>query len=275
MNVSAAMVKELRNMTGAGIMDAKKALVETGGEIDAAVDWLRAKGIAKAAKKSGRATGEGQICVLVSDGAGVAVEVNSETDFVARNKEFCSFARQVAAVAISVDDLEGLMAASLGDGTVADALAAQIAALGENMAVRRMQKTAGASVASYVHNQAENGIGKIGVLVALEGEDSGIGRQIAMHVAATNPISLSEEDAPADRVARERQVLAEIAKSTGKPDAIVQKIVDGGMRKFFATETLLNQKFVINPDETVGQAAKDAGVTVKGFVFMKVGDSAS
>lgn len=274
MNVSAAMVKELRNMTGAGIMDAKRALVENDGEIEAAVDWLRTKGIAKAAKKSGRATGEGQICVLVSGGAGVAVEVNSETDFVARNKEFCGFARQVASVAITVDDLESLMAAALGEGTVADALAAQIAALGENMTVRRMQKTEAESVASYVHNKSENGIGKIGVLVALAGEDNGIGRQIAMHVAATNPISLSEEDAPVDRVARERQVLAEIAKSTGKPEAIVQKIVDGGMRKFFATETLLNQKFVINPDVTVGQAATDAGVTIKGFVFMKVGDSA-
>ena len=274
MNVSAAMVKELRNMTGAGIMDAKKALVESGGEIDAAIDWLRTKGIAKAARKSGRATGEGQICVLVANGAGVAVEVNSETDFVARNKEFCSFARQVAAVAITVDDVQELMAADLGEGTVADALAAQIAALGENMAIRRMRKAEGASVASYVHNQTENGIGKIGALVSLEGEDNGIGRQIAMHVAATNPISLSEEDAPADRVTRERQVLAEIAKSTGKPEAILQKIVDGGMRKFFATETLLNQKFVINPDVTVGQAAKDAGVTIKGFVFMKVGDNA-
>ncbi len=272
MSVSAAMVKELRAMTGAGILDAKKALVETGGEMDAAVDWLRTKGMAKAAKKSGRATGEGQICVSVAGQTGVAVEVNSETDFVARNSEFCGFVRKVANAALSVDSLGELMEAPLEGGTVQGHLSAMVAALGENMVIRRFQKIQGSTIASYVHNRAEEGVGKIGVLVAFDGEDNGIGRQIAMHVAATNPISLSEDDAPAERVERERMVLVEIAKSSGKPPAIIEKIVDGGMRKFFATETLLNQKFVINPDMTVAQAAKDAGIAVTGFVFMKVGE---
>ncbi len=274
MTVSAAMVKELRAMTGAGIMDAKKALVETGGEIEAAVDWLRTKGIAKAAKKSGRATREGQIGVLVEDGVGVLVEVNSETDFVARNNSFCEFVRKVAKAAVSNEDLEALMASDMGGSTVAEGLSAQIAALGENMAVSRMKKITGENIASYVHNQTEPGIGKIGVLVAFDGNDKGIGRQIAMHVAAANPIALSEEDAPAERVARERQVLAEIAKSTGKPPSIIEKIVDGGMRKFFQTETLLNQKFVINPEISVKKAADEAGVTVRGYAFMKVGEAA-
>ena len=275
MTISAAMVKELRTMTGAGIMDAKKALVETGGEIEAAVDWLRAKGIAKAAKKSGRATGEGQIGVGVDGGAGALVEVNSETDFVARNSTFCEFVRQVARSAVASENLESLLSAALGEQSVADALSAQIAALGENMTISRMKRITGENLASYVHNQTEPGVGKIGVLVAFDGKDNGIGRQVAMHVAATNPISLSEHDAPAERIDRERQVLAEIAKSTGKPPAIIEKIVDGGMRKFFQTETLLNQKFVINPEQTVKQAADEAGVTIRGFAFMKVGEGAA
>ncbi|MCY3879889.1 MAG: translation elongation factor Ts [Rhodobacteraceae bacterium] len=273
MNISASLVKELRTLTGAGIMDAKKALIESGGEVEAAVDWLRAKGIAKAAKKSGRATGEGQICVATVGGSGVAVEVNSETDFVAKNTEFCGFARQVAEAAVDADNLEDLMSRNCGGATVAEALAAKIAALGENMSVSRMRKLEGASIASYVHNKAAENIGKIGVLVALDGEDHGIGRKIAMHVAATNPISLSEKDAPEDLVRRERQVLSEKAKASGKPEAIIEKIVDGGMKKFFTTETLLNQKFVIDPDITVGEAAAAENVAVTGFVYLRVGES--
>ena len=275
MSVSAAMVKELRSKTGAGIMDAKKALVETDGEIEAAIDWLRSKGIAKAANKSGRATSEGQVGAVVEDGVGALVEVNCETDFVARNSSFCDFVRHVANAAIKCEDLEGLLAcADDGEGNVADMLAAQIATLGENMAISRMTKVSGGKVAVYIHNQAEPGVGKIGSLVAFEGSENEFGRQVAMHVAASNPIALSEADVPADRVARERQVLAEIAKSTGKPAAIIEKIVDGGLRKFYQTETLLNQKFIMKPEQTVQQAAEQAGVKIASFALMKVGEPA-
>lgn len=275
MTISAAMVKELRIKTGAGIMDAKKALVGTNGDIEAAVDWLRAKGVAKAAKKTGRTTAEGQIGVVVEARSGALVEVNSETDFVAKNNDFCAFVKNVAKTSISAKDLDELMASKMGEGSVADGLSSQIAALGENMAISRLTKICGDNITSYVHNQAEPGVGKIGVLVAFEGNDNdGMGRKIAMHVAASSPISLSEEDAPSDRIERERQVLSEIAKSTGKPAAIIEKIVDGGMRKFFQNETLLNQKFVMNPDISVKQAAAEAGIKITGFSFMKVGEQA-
>ncbi len=272
MAISAALVKELRTRTGAGIMDAKKALVETDGNIEGAIDWLRTKGIAKAAKKSGRTTGEGQIGVCVDGKTGILIEINSETDFVARNSSFCQFVKDISQHAVNYDDLESLLASSMGDGTVADALAAQISALGENLAISRMSRLTGNSIVSYVHNQAEPGIGKIGVLISLDGDNGEIGRQIAMHVAATNPIGLSEDDVPAERVARERQVLTDIANASGKPPAIVEKIVDGGLRKFFQTETLLNQKFVINPEISVKQAADEAGAKIVGYVVMKVGE---
>ena len=272
MPVSAAMVKELRTQTGAGIMDAKKALVETDGDIEAAVDWLRTKGIAKAAKKTNRATEEGQIGVAVDGEFGVLIEVNSETDFVAKNSQFCGFVQKLAQQALLVKDLEQLMESNMGEGKVSDHLSSEIASLGENMAIRRLTKISGKKIASYVHNEAAPGIGKIGVLVAFEGDDSdGLGRKLAMHVAASNPIALSEEDTPADRVQRERQVLAEIAQSTGKPPEIIDKIVDGGMRKFFQNETLLKQKFVMDPNISVEQAANDGGLEIKGFLYMRVG----
>ena len=273
MQISASLVKELRSKTGAGIMDAKTALMEKEGNVEEAIDWLRTKGMAKAAKKSGRATAEGQVAIVVRNGVGVAVEVNSETDFVAKNKEFCGFARKVAEVALEADNLDSLKESELDDGTVGTVLAKTIATLGENMSVRRMKKVSGKSVASYVHNKAEEGIGKIGVLVALDGDDDGIGRKVAMHVAATSPISISEEDAPAERVERERQVLTEIAKNSGKPAGIIDKIVSGGLKKFFATETLLNQKFVLDPNVTVGEALEASNVRIKEFALFKVGES--
>lgn len=272
MPVSAAMVKELRTQTGAGIMDAKKALVETDGNIEAAVDWLRTKGIAKAAKKTGRTTEEGQIGVAVDGELGVLIEVNSETDFVAKNSQFCGFVQKMAQRALLVKDLEQLMESKMGEGRVSDRLSSEIASLGENMAIRRLTKISGQKIASYVHNEAAPGVGKIGVLVAFEGDDTdGLGRKLAMHVAASNPIALCEEDTPSDRVKRERQVLAEIAQSTGKPPQIIDKIVDGGMRKFFQNETLLNQKFVMDPNISVEQAADDGGLKITGFLYMRVG----
>lgn len=273
MTISASLVKELRTRTGAGIMDVKKALTETDGKIEAAIDWLRAKGIAKAAKKSGRTTGEGQVAVLIEGTKGVLVKVNSETDFVARNERFCNFARQVASAAINQEDLDGLMNASMGEGgTVSERLTIEIAGLGENLSISEMIKLSGGNLVSYIHNQAESGIGKIGVLVSYDGENSEVAYQVAMHVAATNPIALDEDSIPKERVEREQKVLSEIAQSSGKPPAIIEKIVAGKMRKFFQSETLLNQKFVVDPDLTVKQAVEQAKITICNYALMKVGE---
>jgi elongation factor Ts len=272
MSISATMVKELRDASGAGMMDAKKALTETGGDMEAAIDWLRTKGLAKAAKKSGRTAAEGLIGVAVKDGVGVAVEVNSETDFVARNSDFQATVRAIAEVATGCADLSELKGAPLDDTTVEEAVTAKIATIGENLHLRRMASVEGESVASYVHNAVADNLGKIGVLVALKGADSGIGKQIAMHIAATNPASLSEADLDPALVSREKAVLTEQARESGKPEGVIEKMIVGRMNKFFEEVTLLKQKFVINPDISVGQAAKDAGVEVVGFARLAVGE---
>ncbi|RMH40600.1 MAG: elongation factor Ts [Alphaproteobacteria bacterium] len=273
MAITAAMVKELRDTTGAGMMDAKKALTETGGDMEAAIDWLRTKGLAKAAKKSGRTAAEGLVAVAVRDGQGVAVEVNSETDFVAKNEEFQQMVRDIANAALDAGDVEALKQAKIGDKTVEEILTEKIAKIGENMTLRRMARIEGDSVAAYVHNAAAEGMGKIAVLVAVKGDDAqGFGRQVAMHVAATNPASLSEADLDPALVERERAVLSEQARESGKPEQVIEKMVEGRMKKFLEEVTLLNQKFVMNPDVTVGEAAKEAGVEITGFVRLAVGE---
>ena len=279
MTVTAQMVKELRDSTGAGMMDAKKALTETGGDMEAAVDWLRTKGLAKAAKKADRVAAEGLVGVAVSGHRGVAVELNSETDFVAKNGDFQALVRNVTKTALRCPDVEALRAADMNGVPVSVAVAETVAVIGENMTLRRMASVEGEHVAMYVHNAAADGMGRIGVLVAIKGHDNGIAKQIAMHVAATSPMSLSEADMDADVVARERAVQTQkateenAASAKPKPDAVIQNnIIPGRMKKFFEESTLLNQKFVMNPDITVGQAAKDAGVEVMGFVRMAVGE---
>ncbi len=272
MAITAALVKELRDSTGAGMMDAKKALTETNGDMEAAVDWLRTKGLAKAAKKAGRTAAEGLVGVNVVGGVGVAVEVNSETDFVGKNAEFQEMVTGITAAAMGVADTETLLAADMGGKSVADVVTAKIATIGENMSVRRMAKIEGDVVGSYIHTAAADGLGRIGVLVALKGGDEGIAKQIAMHVAATNPASLSEDDLDATLVEREKSVLTEQARESGKPDAVIEKMIVGRMKKFFSEVTLINQAFVMNPDVTVGQAAKDAGAEITGFVRMEVGE---
>ena len=272
MAITAAMVKELRDSTGAGMMDAKKALTETGGNMDEAVDWLRTKGLAKAAKKSGRTAAEGLVAVHVDGGNGVAVEVNSETDFVAKNSEFQEMVGKIAYAAEGVDDVEALLAADLGGKSVADTLTDKIATIGENMSVRRMAKLSGDTVVSYVHNAATNGMGKIGVLVALSGGDETIGKQVAMHIAAVNPAALSEADMDPAVVEKEKQVQMDIARESGKPEQVIEKMIEGRMKKFVAESTLLNQAFVVNPDLTVEAAAKEAGATITGFVRLEVGE---
>ncbi len=272
MSITAAMVKDLRETTGAGMMDAKKALIETEGDMEAAIDWLRTKGLAKAAKKSGRTAAEGLVVVATRDGKGVAVEVNSETDFVGKNAEFQAMVATIAGVALEVNTVEELKAADAGGKTVEALVGEAIAKIGENMTIRRMAVISGTSVASYVHNSAAPDMGKIGVLVALNGADTGIGKQIAMHIAAANPASLSEADLDPAVVEKEKQVQMDIARESGKPEAVIEKMIVGRMQKYMAEVTLVNQQFVVNPDITVGAAAKEAGVEILGFVRLEVGE---
>ena len=272
MAITAQMVKELRESTGAGMMDAKKALTETNGDMEAAVDWLRTKGLAQAAKKSGRIAAEGLVGVAVSGGVGVAVEVNSETDFVGKNEEFQQMVRAFTQAALTVSDVEALKAAPVNGKPVSEVLTDAIAKIGENMTLRRMVRVEGAQVVSYVHNSVAEGLGKIGVLVALTGDNAAFGRQVAMHVAATSPASLSAADLDPALVEREKAVLTEQARESGKPEAVIEKMITGRMQKFLEEVTLLGQKFVINPDVTVAQAAKDAGVEITGFARVAVGE---
>ncbi len=272
MGITAKMVKELRDITAAGMMDAKKALTATEGDMEAAIDWLRTKGLAKAAKKSGRTAAEGLVGVAVDGGVGVAVEVNSETDFVAKNEEFQKMVADITRVALGVDDIDALKAADMGGKTVDEVVAEKIGTIGENMNVRRMARVTGDAVAAYVHNAAADGMGQIGVLVAIKGDNLDVAKQIAMHIAATNPASLSEEDLDPAVVAREEKVLTEQAQESGKPENIIQGMIKGRMKKFYQEVTLLNQKFVMNPDISVAQAAKDAGIEVIEFVRVQVGE---
>ena len=283
MAVTAQMVKELRDSTGAGMMDAKRALTETDGDMEAAVDWLRTKGLAKAAKKADRVAAEGLVGVAVMDGRGVAVEINSETDFVAKNEDFQRLVREVTRVALEVgDSVEVVKATHLNGKTVETVLAEAIARIGENMTLRRLHVLDGDTVVSYVHNAATEGMGKIGVLVALKGpadKAQAIGKQFAMHIAATAPLALGEGDLDPAVVEREltvqtQKALEENAASVKpKPEAVIQNnIIPGRMKKFLSEATLLGQAFVINPDVTVAQAAKDAGVEITGFARLAVGE---
>ena len=272
MAITASMVKELRDSTGAGMMDAKKALTENDGDMEAAVDWLRTKGLAKAAKKSGRTAAEGLVAVKVEGGCGVAVEVNSETDFVGKNADFQKMVAGIADVAIGVSDVDALKAADMNGKTVEQTVTDAVAVIGENMSVRRMSTATGETVVSYVHNAAAPGMGKIGVLVAMNGGDEAFGKQVAMHIAAVNPASLSEDDLDPAVVEKEKQVQMDIARESGKPEQVIEKMIIGRMKKYMSEVTLLNQSFVVNPDHTVGEAATEAGATITGFVRLEVGE---
>lgn len=272
MAITAAMVKELRDSTGAGMMDAKKALTETDGNMEAAVDWLRTKGLAKAAKKAGRTAAEGLVAVAVSGGKGIAVEVNSETDFVAKNSDFQKMVQGIADVALTVDDVDALKAADMGGKTVEQTVTDTVAVIGENMSVRRMAVLSGDQVVTYVHNAAAPGMGNIGVLVAMTGDNEAFGRQVAMHIAAANPSALSEADLDPAMVEKEKQVQIDIARESGKPDSVIEKMIVGRMQKYMAEVTLLSQQFVVNPDLTVAAAAAEAGVTITGYVRLEVGE---
>ena len=285
-NISAQTVKELRDKTGAGMMDCKAALAETGGDIEAAVDWLRKKGLAKAAKKAGRVAAEGLIGVAVAGTKGVVVEVNSETDFVARNDQFQKVVRNIAQVALLTGtDVEAIKAAKIDGASVADTLASAIATIGENMTLRRaaaLNVNRGV-IAHYVHNAVSDGLGKIGVIVALESsgkadELAALGRMIAMHVAAANPQALDPSGLDPELIRREKDVLADKYKAQGKPANVIDKIVESALKTFYKEVTLLDQAFIHDQDKSVAQALKEAEgkvgapVKVTGYVRFALGE---
>ena len=236
------------------------------------IDWLRTKGLATAAKKSGRTAAEGLVAVKVSDNTGVVIEVNSETDFVAKNKDFQLMVDSFASAALQVADLESLKSSSINGASVSDILTDRIATVGENMSLRRMKSISGDKVVSYVHNSAAQDMGKIGVLVALKGENTDFGKQVAMHIAASNPAALSEDDVDPNLLERERAVLSEQARESGKPENVIEKMIEGRLRKYLSEITLLGQSFVVDPDLTVKRAAENAGTVILGFVRFEVGE---
>jgi elongation factor Ts len=285
-NISASMVKDLREKTGAGMMDCKAALGETQGDMEAAVDWLRKKGLAKAAKKAGRIAAEGLIAVKVAGTKGVLVEVNSETDFVARNDLFQGLVKLVAQVALDVGpDVEKIKAGKAGSATVEHALAEGVATIGENLTLRRAAALAvgQGAIGSYVHSSVVDGLGKIGVLVGLESsgksdELTALGRLVAMHVAASNPQAVDPSGLDPAVVAREKDVLADKFRQQGKPDNVIAKIVESGLKTFYKEACLLDQPYIHDPGKSVAQALKEAEgkvggpIKVTGFVRFAVGE---
>ena len=284
--ITASLVKELRDKTGAGMMDSKTALVETKGDLEAAVDWLRKKGLAKAAKKSGRVAAEGLIGAVVDKNKGVLVEVNSETDFVARNEQFQGLVKLIAQAALHNGiDVEKLKAVKMGGSTVEEAIASAIAKIGENMTLRRaaMLTVTEGVVGSYVHSSIADGLGKIGVLVGLESKGkpdvlAEIGRKIAMHVAASNPQAIDAAGLDKATIERERNVLADKARAAGKPDNVIEKIVDSGLKTYYKEVTLAEQAFVHDPSKSVAQALKEAEgqaggpIKISGFLRYALGE---
>ena len=267
MAVTAALVKELRERTGAGMMECKKALVETNGDMDTAIENLRKSGLAKADKKAGRVAAEGKVVVAQQGARAVLVEVNSETDFVAKDDNFLAFANAVAQAALDVDSVEALQAAALDGASVEDARQALVAKLGENIQVRRMAGLSSeGTIGSYIHG------GRIGVLVELEGGDEELAKDLAMHVAALSPAYATADEVPAEVLNKEKENLVAQAADSGKPAEIIEKMVEGRLRKFLAEITLVGQPFVKDGDVTVGKLLDQKGASVKGFTRLAVGE---
>jgi len=289
--ITAALVKDLREKTGVGMMDCKKALAENNGDLEASIDWLRAKGLSKAAKKADRAAAEGIVAIAIAANHGTVIELNSETDFVARNADFQKAAGSFAKLALAAKDHDALLNAAHEGQKVSEAVTQLIATIGENITLRRSAKlnVENGVIAAYVHSKVDGAdhLGRIAVLVALESTGDkakleAFGKKVAMHIASANPLALSESDIPADRVEREKTVLLEQIKedpkAQGKPQQVLDKMLEGRMRKFFEESVLTKQAFVINPDQTVEAAVKDAEkeagapITLKGFVRFAVGE---
>jgi len=284
--ITASLVKDLREKTGAGMLDCKKALVEANGDIESAIDWLRKKGLATAAKKAGRTASQGLVAAKVDGKKGAVLEVNSETDFVALNADFQGFVASALNVALATDgDVEALKAANMGGKSVADTLTDLVAKIGENLNVRRFETLSvnKGAVVPYIHNAVVPGMGKIGVLVALESDAdeaalNALGKQIAMHIAAVSPVALNIADVPAEMVQREKDIFSEQARASGKPEAIIEKMIEGRLRKFYEEVVLMEQEFVMNGDkkvkDVVADFAKESGkdTKLKAFVRFKLGE---
>jgi elongation factor Ts len=282
-NISASLVKELREKTGAGMMDCKNALTENNGDIESSVDWLRTKGLAKAAKKSGRVASEGLIAISSSDSFSVIVEVNSETDFVARNESFQNVANTISQLGLlssSIDDLK-IQKIENKDINVEEYITEMISSIGENINLRRMTRfeSSNTNIASYIHGQVSEGLGKIGVMVNLKSTVNNevvneLGKKIAMHIAATNPLSISIDDIPSDTLERERNILIEEARESGKPEEIIEKMIEGRLKKFYQESVLLEQTYVIDGESKVADVLNslDSPVEIIDFVRYELGE---
>ncbi|MEL6829537.1 MAG: translation elongation factor Ts [Pseudomonadota bacterium] len=276
--ITAALVKSLRDRSGAGMMDAKKALVESNGDVEAAIDWLRAKGLSKAEKKSGRTAADGLVAAIVSEDGktGALVELNAETDFVARNETFQQALGQISSLALTTGgttaDLAGAPAPD-GDGTVEDMIKRLVGTIGENMTLRRADKIEADVVSAYVHSAEAPNMGKIGVVVGLNGGgDADLARKVAMHVAATSPAAATVSELDTELVDRERQVLTEQAEQSGKPANVIEKMIEGRLNKYYKEVVLVEQPFVMDPDKTVGKFISESGAELAGFKMFKLGE---
>ena len=272
MEISAQLVKELRDSSGAGMMDAKKALMACKGNMEEAVDWLRAKGLSKAAKKSDRVASDGLIGIYRDETGAVAVEINSETDFVAKNGDFQRMVSSITSAAINAENVEDLLNKDINGSTVQDIITSHIATIGENLSLRRMIKFSGKDIATYIHNSVGEGLGRLAVLVSFEGGNFDLARQVAMHIAASNPIAISEEDIDPAVLEREKNIFIQQAKDSGKPDNIIESMVNGRLKKYFEEVVLLKQKFVIDPEITVKEALEKQNLKVIDFKRISVGE---
>ena len=272
MTVTAKMVKDLRDATGAGMMDAKRALVETSGDFEAASDWLKQKGLAKAQKKSGRIAAEGLVGVKIDKNSASIIEANCETDFVAKNDEFQNMVTSILIASKNLDTLNKVLNTDIQGRRVEEILTEKVASIGEKISLRRYEKINSDFISSYVHNSVAENLGKIGVLVALSAKNDELGKQIAMHIAACNPLGLNEEDIPSSILEREKKVFLEQAKDSGKPPEIVENMVKGKLKKFVAEVTLLNQNFVLEPDSKILEVVKKNGVEILDYVRFEVGE---
>ncbi len=271
--ISALLVKELREKSGAGMMDAKKALLETNGDLEAAQDWLRTKGLLKAEKKSSRVAADGLVGVRVHENEGMMIELNSETDFVATNKEFTDLVDLILDEGFGITDKDKLLNKNVSGKNIQEIINNKIATIGENISLRRIISIKGSNIYSYLHNSVSKDCGKIGVLVSLEGnKDDDFGKKLAMHIAATSPLAMSENDLDADLVDREKKIISEQLNSEGKPADIAEKILSGKLKKFYEENTLLNQKFVMDPDSSIKHVLEKNNQVLINFVRFKVGE---
>jgi len=271
--ISALLVKELREKSGAGMMDAKKALLETDGDLEAAQDWLRTKGLLKAEKKSSRVAADGLVGVRVHENVGMMIELNSETDFVATNKEFTDLVDLILDQGFGIADKDKLLNKSVSGKNIQEIINNKIATIGENISLRRVISIKGSNIYSYLHNSVSKDCGKIGVLVSLEGNnDDDFGKKLAMHIAATSPLAMSEDDLDSDLLDREKKIISEQLISEGKPADIAEKILSGKLKKFYEENTLLNQRFVMDPDASIRQVLEKNNQVLINFVRFKVGE---